>query len=169
MAVLVKDVMLKNVVTISDEATLGQAIKVFADKQIGSLPMVDKDGHLTAYLSDGDVVYYVISTLRLLRTESKNYRYRYPENEDFFTPLLKNCVCDRAYDAATHRVITAEPDETVRHAAEIMAKKNLKAMPVVENGKVVGLLNRNEIVQGLFKNYLKDPEAECVEIDETDF
>ncbi len=42
MAVLVRDVMIQNPVTLSDEATIGQAVEVFADKKVGCLPLVDK-------------------------------------------------------------------------------------------------------------------------------
>ena len=79
MAVLVKEVMIKDIVTLSDKATIGEAVETFATKEIGCLPMVDENGNLTAFLSDGDIVNYVVSNVRLAETESKNYRYRYPK------------------------------------------------------------------------------------------
>ncbi|MEE0510628.1 MAG: CBS domain-containing protein [Peptococcaceae bacterium] len=166
MAVLVKDVMIKDVVTISDKATIGEAVEIFATKEIGCLPMVDENGALTAFLSDGDIVYYVVSNVRLAETESKNYRYRYPKEicTNYFTMLLQKCVGKPAYNAATHRVVTVAETDTVRRTAEIMQKKHLKHLPVLdENGKLIGLITRNDIINGLFRDYLEDPDAPCIE------
>ena len=56
MAVLVREVMIKDPVTLKDTATIGEAVEVFAEKRVGCLPMVDAQGNLTAFLSDGDIV-----------------------------------------------------------------------------------------------------------------
>ena len=166
MAVLVKEVMIKDIVTLSDKATIGEAVETFATKEIGCLPMVDENGNLTAFLSDGDIVNYVVSNVRLAETERKNYRYRYPKEicTNYFTMLLKNCVDKPAYNAATHRVVTVSEADTVRRTAEIMQKKHLKHLPVLsEDGKLVGLITRNDIINGLFRDYLEDPDAPCIE------
>ena len=62
MAVLVREVMIKDPVTLKDTATIGEAVEVFAEKRVGCLPMVDAQGNLTAFLSDGDIVDYVAAT-----------------------------------------------------------------------------------------------------------
>ena len=116
MAVLVRDVMIKDIVTLNDKATIGDAVETFAEKEIGCLPMVDDNGTLVAFLSDGDIVSYVVNNVRLAEVESKNYRYRYPKETctNYFTMLLKNCVDKPAYNAATHRVVTGSDVDTVR-------------------------------------------------------
>ena len=70
---------------------------------------------------------------------------------------------DKAYAAATHHVITVESTDTVRQVSQLIQKKHLKHVPVVENGKLVGMITRNDIINGLFKDYLADPDAVCVE------
>ena len=123
MAVLVKEVMIKDIVTLSDKATIGQAIEIFAEKEIGCLPMVDENGNLTAFLSDGDIVYYVVNHLRLMQTSAAAYGGRLlpdPKCTNYFSMLIKNCVDQPAYDAATHRVVTINEDQPVRKAAELM-------------------------------------------------
>ena len=173
MAVLVNEVMIKDIVTISDKATIGEAVEIFAEKEIGCLPMVDENGNLTAFLSDGDIVYYVVNRLRLMQTTGKVYGGRLmpdPKCTNYFSMLLNNCVDQPAYDAATHRVVTISDYETVRKAAELMQKKHLKHMPVVdENNKLVGLITRNDIINGIFRDYLADPDAVCIEGSDDDF
>ena len=74
MAVLVQDVMIKNIETISDEATIGEAVEIFAKKRVGCLPMVDENGLLTGFLSDGDIVDYVVRNVRRRNNEYNNIR-----------------------------------------------------------------------------------------------
>lgn len=173
MAVLVKEVMIKDVITIDSKATIGDAVALFAEKEVGCLPMLDENGNITALLSDGDIVYYVVNQLRLMQTNGKVYGGRLvpdPKCTNYFSLLLKNCVDKPAYDAATHRVVTVNEDQSVRRCAELMQKKHLKNIPVTdEDGKLVGLITRNDIINGLFNDYLADPDAVCIEGADDDF
>lgn len=161
MTMLVKDVMVKNVITINTQTTLGEAVKIFVEKGIGCLPVVDENGALEAFLSDEDIVHYVISHFHLLETEGHYYKYHYPkeEGDNYLKMLLKNCVNDKAYLAARHHVKPAEPDESVRCVAEAMQKKHTKRLPVVENGKLVGIITGNCILHGLFTNGPTEKDA----------
>ncbi len=161
MAVLVRDVMIENPVTLSDEATIGEAVEVFADKKVGCLPLVDKSGALTAFLSDGDIVDYVVRNVRRHNNQYNHIRSWY--QVDCFGSYLKKCVDDHAYQAATHHVITVEATDTVRNVSKLIQKKHLKHIPVLDEGKFVGIITRNDIINGLFKDYLANPDAECVE------
>lgn len=161
MAVLVQDVMIKDPVTLSENATLGDAVKVFAEKRVGCLPLVDENGAVKWFLSDGDVVDYVVRNVRRLNNEYNHIRAWY--QLDCFGPFLNRCIDDEAYKAATRRVISVAPSDTVRAAAELMQKKHLKHVPVVDEGRLVGLITRNDIINGLFRDYLANPDAPCVE------
>ena len=161
MAVLVKDVMLKDIITLSDEATIGEAVEIFAGKKVGCLPLVDGNGILTGFLSDGDIVDYVVRNVRRRNNQYNNIRAWY--QVDCFGSYLRHCVDDKAYAAATHHVITVESTDTVRQVSQLIQKKHLKHVPVVENGKLVGMITRNDIINGLIKDYLADPDAVCVE------
>ncbi|MEE0435286.1 MAG: CBS domain-containing protein [Peptococcaceae bacterium] len=172
MAVLVKEVMIKDIVTINEKATIGDAVEMFAEKKIGCLPVVDDNGNLVAFLSDGDIVYYVAGNLRLMQTQSKAYAGRLfpdPKCTNYFTLLLKNCVDHNVLEAATHHVVTVDAYQSVRRAAELMQKKHLKQAPVLEEGKLVGLITRNDIIHGLFNDYLANPDAPCIEGADDDF
>lgn len=161
MAVLVREVMIKNPVTISDEATIGEAVAVFAEKRVGCLPMVNKSGELTAFLSDGDILDYVVRNVRRRNNQYNHIRSWY--QVDCFGSYLKTCVDDGAYGAATHHVITVESTDTVRSVSQLIQKKHLKNVPVLDEGKFVGIITRNDIINGLFKDFLENPDAECVE------
>ena len=161
MAVLVREVMIKDPVTLKDTATIGEAVEVFAEKRVGCLPMVDAQGNLTAFLSDGDIVDYVVRNVRRRNAQYNHVRAWY--QVDCFGSYLNKCVNDGAYGAATHHVITVEATDTVRNVSKLIQKKHLKHIPIVDEGKFVGIITRNDIINGLFKEYLANPDAECVE------
>ena len=162
MAVLVQDVMIKDPVTLNENATIGDAVKIFAEKRVGCLPLVDDTGAVKWFLSDGDVVDYVVRNVRRLNNEYNHIRSWY--QLDCFGPFLNRCINDEVYKAATRRVITVAPKDTVRATAELLQKKHLKHIPVVDdNKKLVGIITRNDIINGLFRSYLANPDAPCVE------
>lgn len=161
MAVLVRDVMIKDPITLSDKATIGEAVELFAEKKVGCVPMVDEDGRLTAFLSDGDIVDYVVRNVRRRNAQYNHVRSWY--QVDCFGSYLNACVKDGAYGAATHHVITVESTDTVRSVSQLIQKKHLKHIPVLDEGKLVGVITRNDIINGLFKDYLANPDAPCVE------
>ena len=74
MAVLVREVMIKNPVTLKDTATIGEAVEAFAEKKVGCLPLVDAQGNLTAFLSDGDIVDYVVRNVRRRNAQYNHVR-----------------------------------------------------------------------------------------------
>lgn len=161
MAVLVRDVMIENPITLSDKATIGEAVEIFAEKKVGCLPLLDENGGLSAFLSDGDIVDYVVRNVRRRNAQYNHVRSWY--QVDCFGSYLNKCVNDSAYNAATHHVITVEATDTVRNVSKLIQKKHLKHIPVLDEGKFVGIITRNDIINGLFKDYLSNPDAECVE------
>lgn len=161
MSVLVKDVMIEKVITINDEATIGESVEVFAKEKIGCLPMVDNDGILTAFLSDGDIIDYVVRNVRRRNNKYNNIRAWY--QVDCFGSYLKKVVDEKAYAAATHHVITVDATDTVRSASELIQKKHLKHVPVLDEGKLVGLITRNDIINGLFNDYLENGDVCCID------
>lgn len=161
MAVLVKDIMIKDPITLQKDATIGQAIDLFAHRRIGSLPVVDKSGDVVAFLSDGDIIDYVVRNVRRRNNQLNHVRSWY--QVDCFNQYIKNVVDDPVYSCATHHVVTVDAHDTVKAASTLIQKKHLKHVPVVEDGKLVGMVTRNDIIQGMFMDYIKNPDAECIE------
>ena len=59
---------------------------------------------------------------------------------------------------------TVSPEDTMRDASRIINKRQLRHLPVLDKaGRPVGLITRNNVVHGLFQEFLDNPDAECVE------
>lgn len=161
MAVVVKDVMIRNPITLSKKATIGDAVEIFAKRRVGSLPLVDEEGILVGFLSDGDIIDYVVRNVRRRNNQLNHVRSWY--QVDCFSQYLKNVVDDPAYACATHHVISVDVHDSVKTVSGLIQKKHLKHVPVTEDGKLVGMVTRNDIIQGLFMDYINNPDAECIE------
>lgn len=158
---LVRDIMLKDPVTIDSKATIGEAVEIFATKKIGSIIVVDDDMKLVGFLSDGDIIDYVVRNVKKKNKQLNYIRSWY--QIDCFQQYLKTAVNDPIYNCFSEHPYTVEADDTVREAARLIQRKHLRHLPVLDDGKVVGFLTRNALVRGLFQDYLDNPDAECVE------
>ena len=162
MGVLVKDVMIENPRTLINTANIGDAIEIFVREKIGSIFIVDEDGKLTGILSDGDIIDNVVYNVRKKNKQLNHIRSWY--QVDCFPYYLKTVVNDPIYTCYTTHVYTVSPEDTMRDASRIINKRQLRHLPVLDKeGRPVGLITRNNVVHGLFQEFLNNPDAECVE------
>jgi CBS domain-containing protein len=119
---IVKDVMVPEVVTISPYSTLREALSVMRERRVKSLVVERQHAH---------DAYGMLSYRELLQTVVA---------EEGDVDLLN------VYDAATIPVITINQDLSVRQAAALMSRYQLSRLVVVEGNQLVGLLAMNDIL-----------------------
>jgi CBS domain-containing protein len=124
----VKDWMTRDLVVISSKTTLPEAYKLMKERHIRRLPVVDHD-KLAGIVTLGDVREASPSDATSLSIYELNY-------------LLAKLTVDRIM---TRKVLSVGPDTTIREAARVMLEKKIGGLPVVENGKVVGILTESDI------------------------
>ena len=116
----VKEVMTPKVIRISPEETAAVAARILTHYNIGVLPVCGADGNVCGVLTDRDIV------TRCLATGHR------PED----TPV-------RAI--MTNTVISARPDMDVTAAASLMARRQVRRLPVVESGKLCGMISLGDL------------------------
>lgn len=116
----VKEVMTPKVIRISPEETAAVAARTLTHYNIGVLPVCSADGNVCGMLTDRDIV------TRCLATGHR------PED----TPV-------RAI--MTNTVISARPDMDVTAAASLMARRQVRRLPVVESGKLCGMISLGDL------------------------
>ncbi|MEM3578979.1 MAG: CBS domain-containing protein [Candidatus Bathyarchaeia archaeon] len=118
---LVKDVMVTDVVTVEPNVNIRRAVRVMNDFEIGCLIVVET-GRVIGILTERDVLKRVVD-------EGRN-----PEETSVKEVMSKP-------------PITINPDADVETAIELMFKHRIKKLPVVENGKLVGLVTFTDLVR----------------------
>lgn len=122
---LVKDVMVREVVTVSPFATLREALKLMKSSQVKSLVVERRSMHDS---------YGMLSYAHILRTIVA---------EDGDIDLIN------VYDAALTPVISVSEELAVKHAAALMSRYQTNRIVVSRNNEMAGLLTMNDIVAEL--------------------
>lgn len=151
----IKDIMIKNPITIADNATVQDAIDLFSYYRIGCLPVVDPAGHLVSFLSDGDVVGFISRRTRQQDRIPQISHATIFEADDYYKrdeDIVKELETINVMYCATKKVQFAYEDDNLAEIAALMDNRRLKHVPVVnrETNKLTGLLARRDIILAFF-------------------
>jgi CBS domain-containing protein len=123
-----KDIMSDSVITIKESQTVQEAAELMSQYNIGSIPVVNSSGQLAGIITDRDIT---------LRTTAQGENPRTPVSEVM----------------TAQTIVQGTPDMDVHQAADLMAQQQIRRLPVVENGHVVGMVALGDIaVQDQFAN-----------------
>ena len=139
----VKDVMAKDPLTIDPEAPLGTALDVMRTKELRHLPVVDEAGQLVGIITDRD--------LRQAAFAPALEEYLSAGAQRSARQLGKTLEDLRVRDFMTWVVVTTHPDASLAHAALIMSERRVGSLPVVDDGKLVGMLTERDVLKALSK------------------
>jgi len=114
-----KDLMTKQVLTVHPEEQVEVAARIMARNNIGSIPVCDAQGKLCGLVTDRDLV------VRCMAAEG-------------MTKM-------KVRDVMTGNVITAVPDMDAAMAAHLMGRKQIRRLPVMEAGKLCGVISLGDL------------------------
>jgi len=136
----VKDAMTASVKTITPEASLKDAAGTFAEHRIGGSPVVDREGRILGVLTDTDI-------LLKERAELPSRGLRSLLHPHEASALASKVEARTVEEAMSVPAITAEPTWPVSEAAEVMLEHGVNRLPVVEDGRLVGIITRHDLVR----------------------
>lgn len=117
-----KDVMTKNVITIKPDMSLKEAIRVLVGKGISGVPVVDNSNNVVGILSEKDIINYM------------------------FSGNLNTAVVS---EAMTKNIISMTSDADLDKVALLISEKKFRRVPIMDNGKLVGIISRRDIIRSL--------------------
>jgi CBS domain-containing protein len=141
------DIMVRNVITVGPEASVREVADILFKNRISALPVIDEHGKLIGIISEGD----------LARRAELKTDYRRSWWLKIFARKSKEALAieytkshaRRVTDVMIRRVITARPATSLRDIAALLEKNRIKRVPIVANGKVVGIVSRANLIQAL--------------------
>jgi CBS domain-containing protein len=145
----VSTIMTTDVVTLAPDQSVPEAADVLADHTIGAAPVVDADGKLVGLLRDDDLI---ISESRLhvpTMIEILGVGVVWPPSERRWEHELKKAAASTVADVMTTEFETVMPTESIETVATLMHDKGLSHVPVVDGGKLVGIVSRGDLVRYL--------------------
>ena len=141
----VRDVMVAPVITVKPSVTVQEVAKLLLEKHISAVPVLDDKGKLVGIVSEGDLLH---------RVEAGTERHRswllqgFFENDTLAAEYVK-AHGRKVSDVMTRRVITATPQTPLHEVATLLEKNAIKRLPILENGRLVGIVSRANLLQAV--------------------
>ena len=144
----VKDIMSKDIISVTPDTEIAHVARLLLEKRINGVPVVDEDGSLVGIICQSDLIAQqknipIPSLFTLL---------------DGFMPLtslkrldkeVEKIAAARVTQAMTLNPETVEPETAIEDVAALMVDKGFHTLPVVEEGKLVGIIGKEDILKTL--------------------
>jgi len=139
-----RDVMVSHVITVGPELDVRAVANTLIANGISAVPVVAIDGSIVGILSEGDLM------RRAAGAERKRswWLESFSSAEQLMADFVK-AHGRKAKDVMTRQVISVSPDTSLQEIANLLEKHGIKRVPVIENGRLVGIVSRANLVQAL--------------------
>ncbi len=144
-----REVMTTDVVTFAPDEPIGDAMQRLVDRGVDAGPVVDGEGAVVGMLSTGDLI---VQESQLHYPTVLNIfggLIELPGSRKKFEHELNQAVAVDVADAMSPDPVTCGPDDTIEVVATLMHENDVSRVPVVEDGRLVGIVARGDILRGL--------------------
>ena len=143
-----KDIMTKNIITVSPETEVTQAANLLLEKRINGVPVVNSIGELVGILCQSDLIaqqksipipsFFTLLDGYISLTTSKR-----------MDKEVEKIAATKVAEAMTADPVTVDPETEIEKIAALMVGKNYHTLPVIEAGKLVGILGKEDVLKTL--------------------
>ena len=146
----VGEIMERDPVAVSPDDDVESVIRVLREHELPGVPVVDGDGRIAGIVTEADLV---------LRDEQADLHLPHHidlmggviwlESMKHFEDRLRKAFASRVSDMMTPDPITVAPDTPVQDAARIISQHGHNRLPVVDDGRLVGVVTRLDVLEAL--------------------
>jgi CBS-domain-containing membrane protein len=144
----VSDIMTKPVISVTPETPIGEVARLMLQHRISGLPVVDPKGAVVGIVTEGDL---------LRRVETGTQRRHRHWVELLISPgrLAKEYALANARQAGevmSAEVVAVAPEAALDDVVALMERHHIKRVPVIDGGRLVGIVSRANMVRALVHN-----------------
>ena len=139
----VEDVMTRDVITVSPATPIHEAARLMVEHRISGLPVIDAEGHLVGIISDGDLI------VRQRRQNETPWWHLFFTRGEQMAREYQKAVGTTVGEVMTRPVVTISPVWGIEVAASILDTRNFRRLPVVLDGRLVGIVSRADVIKAL--------------------
>jgi CBS domain-containing protein len=148
---LVREVMSPEPITVSRETGVEELARLLGERDLPGVPVVDEGGHVVGMVTEADLV----------MTDEEGEDLHIPHYIELmgglipleplrkFEERLKKAAAATVADMMTAPAVTVEADDPVRKAARLIAESGHNRLPVEEDGHLVGIVTRADVLHAL--------------------
>jgi len=147
---IVADIMDTDTPTVAPEDTVEAVLRVMHDHELSGIPVVNSGGRCVGIITEADLVMAgEDSDLHLPHYFELFGGLVFLESMDHFEERLRKATAALARDLMTEDPVTIEPSATVQEAARLISRSKHNRLPVVEHGRLVGVVTRVDVLEAL--------------------
>ena len=155
---LIEQIMKRDVYTLPEDATVLEAMQLLVNNRISAAPLVDAAGKPTGFISDGDIMRYLSKrgqmimdpVVMIVQTVDA-----YADHKDY-AHKLEHLMSMKASDIGAKGIIGVNVHADLPEVCRVLGENHLKKVPVLDNGIIVGVINRSDITHFSMERYLAD-------------
>jgi CBS domain-containing protein len=150
MALTVRDIMDADPVSVTVADSVETVLHVMRDNELNGVPVVNEGGRCVGIITEADLV---------LSDEGEDFHLPhyfelfggvvFLERWSHFEERARKAFAATAEEMMSEDPVTIEPDATVREAAHLIARRKHNRLPVIEHGRLVGVVTRVDVLDGL--------------------
>ncbi len=146
-----RDIMTSDVITVTPETEIVQAARLLLDNKINGLPVVEGQGRLVGIVCQSDLIVQqkrvrVPSLFTLLDGYISLSSARHFERE------VEKIAASQVRQAMTPKPVSVSPDTAIEEVATLMVEKNYHPLPVVSDGRLVGIVGKEDMLRTLMQD-----------------
>lgn len=143
-----KDVMTRDVISVSEEMNVDELGRLFIDKKISGAPVTDSKGALIGIVTENDLIrkntrLHIPTVLRIFDAIIPLGRPDSVEDE------IKKMTASTVGEICSRRVLSVSPEASLQDVSTIMFEKGVHLVPVLEGRRIVGIIGKIDIIRGM--------------------
>jgi len=144
-----EEIMVRSVKTVHIDDNLKNVAVIICTNHVSGVPVVDDEGKVVGIISEKDVIKAMYPDYAELHDDPVRSR-NFEDMEERYESLLVRKVAD----IMSPNVLSITSDAPILKAASIMILKKIRRLPIVDQGKLVGIVSQGDIHQAIFKKKL---------------
>ncbi|MEE4241529.1 MAG: CBS domain-containing protein [Desulfopila sp.] len=143
-----QDIMTKEVITVTPETTVIELAQLLINNSINGVPVVDRQNALLGVVTEYDLIFqkkkvHIPTVLNILDSVI------YLESPEKMKEEMRKITGVTVEEIYSRKATTVRPDTPIDEIATIMAEKKIHTIPVVENGRLLGVIGKGDIIKTL--------------------
>ena len=142
------------VYSVPESATVSDAVRLFVDKGISAAPIVNAENKAIGFISDGDIMRalsrrehtYMDPIIMIMRTEADGHG---------FDEKLEALMGMNVKRIGAMGIVGVDVHADLADVCRVLGENRLKKVPVTDEGRIVGMINRSDITQYSMRMYLE--------------
>ncbi len=155
-----KDVMIRNVITVKQDITMRDLTCFLAEKKLHGVPVLNSGGRMVGIITENDIIFedrdvqisfvsYLLHSVMKLMFPVDQERERFltggaPTKENF-EKTMDTVIREKM----SKDLVIVSPETSIEEMSEIMSTKKIHLLPVEEDGELVGIVGKGDILKGI--------------------